>query len=374
MMSNSLASNVDSEILHPAKNPDLKGQQEAEQALLDAYNSSRLAHAWLLTGPKGIGKATLAYRFARFLLVNGNGQDDGGGLFGAGLPPEMPENLYVAPEMPVFQRVSAGGHADLKSIERTQEPKSGRLRSSIVIDDVRSIGSFLSLTSAEGGWRVVIIDSADEMNRSSANAVLKVLEEPPRKAILLLVSHNPGRLLPTIRSRCRNLTMKPLPKEDVVGLLLRQYPDISDTDALELATLSDGSVGRALELQEVGGLALYRELLSLLQTLPNLKISAVHDLAGRLGRAGQDEAFQTFSELIRGWLNRYILTASRGGTGTTDEENALFQRLMTTTSLESWYEVWEKINHLLERTDAVNLDKKQVVIGIFLALQGASKP
>src|SRR5258708_5465301 len=189
-------------VVPPRHNPLLLGHEVAGAALWQAPRSGGLPHAGLLSGPRGIGKATLAFRFARFLFAQGAAAP---GLFAA-----PPVSLAVAPEHPVFRRVASGGHADLLVVERSFDPKRKKLRSEIVVDDTRSIAAFLRLTPAEGSWRVVIVDGADVMNRNAANAVLKILEEPPQKAVLLLVSDNPGRLLPTIRSRCRILALKPL--------------------------------------------------------------------------------------------------------------------------------------------------------------------
>ncbi|MBC8268274.1 MAG: DNA polymerase III subunit delta' [Rhodospirillaceae bacterium] len=363
----------DEGVPHPRKNSDLRGHDQAEKVLLDAFNSGRLAHAWLLCGPRGIGKATLAYRFARFLLAKGGEAPADNGLFGEELPKDDLSSLSVSIDDPVFHRIAAGAHADLKVIERQFDEKKGKYKTEIVVDDVRSIGSFMSLSAAEGGWRVVIIDSADEMNRNAANAVLKVLEEPPAKAILLLVSHNSGRLLPTIRSRCRKLTLSTLDEAVVTGLLSAQHPQMSPDDAGELARLAEGSIGRALDLEEEGGLELYRDILELLESLPRLDVAALHTLAGKLGRAGADMAFQTFADLLLGWLGRMILSVSRGDQGVGSPEQLLNNRLGVSSSLASWLEVWDKINHLLARTDAINMDRRQMIITIFLALEKAAQ-
>ncbi len=361
----------DEGIPHPRRNEFLSGHAQAEKTLLDAFNCGRLAHAWLLCGPKGIGKATLAYRFARFLLTRGGAADNG--LFGGDLPQDEADSLYVSPDEPVFHRVAVGAHADLKAIERQFDEKKGKHRTEIVVDDVRAIGSFMSMSAAEGGWRVVVIDSADEMNRNAANAVLKVLEEPPAKAILLLVSHNPGRLLPTIRSRCRKLVLSSLEEDVVSELLVAQRPEISAADATALARLSEGSLGRAIGLEEEGGLELYRDLLALLETLPRLNVANLHTLAAKLGRVGGDAAFQTFADLLLGWLGRMILSASKGGQGQGGPEDSLNNRLAAASSLASWLAVWDKINYLLARTDAINMDRRQMIITIFLALEKAAQ-
>ena len=148
-------------------------------------------------------------------------------MFGA--PATGPSSgLAVPPESGVFRRVAAGGHADLLTVERAYDPRRKRLRGEIVVDDAREIGAFLRLTPAEGGWRVVIVDGADEMNRNAANSLLKVLEEPPRRALLILVAHSAGRLLPTIRSRCRHVALSPLPNAVVRDLLARYCPDLDE--------------------------------------------------------------------------------------------------------------------------------------------------
>lgn len=360
----------------PRRNPELAGQGEAEKTLYDAFASGRLPHAWLICGPRGVGKATLAYRFARFVLANGGGAATppmSTGLFGDALPQPASDSLYIAPEHPVFHRIAAAGHADFLSVERSLNDE-GKLRSEIVIDDVRGIGAFLSLTAAEGGWRVVLIDCADDMNRNAANAVLKVLEEPPAKALLLLISHRPGCLLPTIRSRCRRLVMKTLDERITAELAAKYSPDTSAADCIELARLSEGSIGRALALAGEGGLELYRDLLGLLKTLPDLDMIALHKLSDRFGKSGADDAFRTMSDLLCWWIGRLILSASGGIAGATGDERTLMERLMKAGGLDRWLEVWEKINHLLARTEEAYLDRKQVMLNVFLALEAAVRP
>lgn len=349
----------------PRANPDLIGQETAEQTLLSAWRSGRMPHAWLLAGPRGIGKATLAYRAARFVLAGG----EAGGLFAG---PADAGSFALPSDHPVFRRVAAGGHSDLLTVERKVNPKTDKLRDEIVVDDVRDVGEFLHLTPGEGGWRVVIVDAAEEMNINAANAVLKVLEEPPRQALLLLVSHAPGRLLPTIRSRCRLLNLSPLDETQVDSLLERYRPELDPSDRSVLVTLSEGSIGRSIDLADRGGVELYKDLLTLLGHLPTLDIPAVHDFADRLGR-GSDAAasFRTAMELLQGWLTRTI-KAARGSTvgGAVAGEAASHGRLGG--SLDRWIGVWDKIGRLAARTDAVNLDRKLVLVSAFVALAAAA--
>lgn len=349
--------------LAPRHNKSLLGHEAAEQEFLASWQSGRLAHAWLLTGPKGIGKASLAFRIARFALAGGG--EAKGGLFGDSAPP----TLQMDESHPIFRRVAAGGHADFKLIERGwADDKQSRRKTEITIDEVREINGFMNLTPAEGGWRVVIVDAADEMNRNSANAILKILEEPPKNAILLLVSHSPGRLLPTIRSRCRRLALAPLADEIVISLLRDRRPDLAQAEAEVLAKLGGGSIGRALALDEQGGLSLYGEMADLLAALPVLPGIALHEFSDKVGR--QSDTMMLFGSLLRGWM----ADAARRMVGDPpreilDGEAALQAKLVERAGLERWLSGWEKLGSLFERADDVNLDGKQVVLSAFLALE-----
>ena len=351
----------------PRKNPDLMGHEGAEATLLEAWGSGRLAHAWLLCGPAGIGKATLAFRFARFVLAGGGE----GGLFGDGA-----ESLAVDPENPVFRRVAAGSHADMMTVERTLNDTRTRLRDEIVAKDVRALGPFMRLTASEGGWRVAVVDCADEMNPHAANALLKLLEEPPDKALLLLVSHSPGRLLPTIRSRCRRLNLGPLDEDRVREFLAEFRPELAADETAALARLAGGSPGRAVRLADAGGLALYGEMIGLLSGAGGLDVAALHALAERVARANARAAFATLMELLGQWLARLVRIGATGGAP--DEvvagEGAVIERLLGRASLEQWTEVWEKTGRLAADVERINLDRKQVVISAFTALEATARP
>ncbi len=357
----------------PRANPHLSGHETAEQILFDAFASGRMHHAWLLSGPKGIGKATLAHRFARYILNRNAIEPEApppDSLFGD-VDEEKTEAdaspLYTAPETTLFQRTAAGGHADLFCIERRVNEKTGKLKTVIDVDSVRGVGKFLSLTAAEGGWRVVIVDSADEMNPNAANAILKVLEEPPKNTVLLLVSHSPGRLLPTIRSRCRKLVLAPLEPEAMLALVQNYIcgPDVNK--AQKLAALSEGSIGRAVQLNDAGGVELWTEMNALLDTLPRLDVARLHKLADKAGRQGAEETFDTLAGLYRWSLERLILDQSGHKAG--GEGESWMGRIGPEASLDRWFKVWEKSAHLVARAGAVHLDRKQVVLDLFLGLE-----
>jgi DNA polymerase-3 subunit delta' len=348
----------------PWDNDRLLGHGAAEASIVAASASGRMPHAWLITGPRGIGKSTLAHRFARFLLAG----DAGGGLFSA------PSSLDVDMEAPAIRRMRAGGHADFRRIERTVG-KNGRLRTQIVVDDVRDLGQFMHLTPAEGGWRIAIVDAADEMNYAAANALLKLLEEPPQRAILILVAHSPGRLLPTIRSRCRRLPLRSLGDAQVVELLGTYLPEVDTSQRAAVAQLAEGSIGQALALARAGSLSLYRDVVSVIASLPKLDVAAAHSLGERVARRSEEgEAdWRALVFLLDWWLQRLLRIGAQGSPQPplVENERGLAQRLLESASLDRWMAAWEKTGHLFARADAVNLDRKQVTLGAFFALQAA---
>lgn len=345
------------EIPEPRLNPYLIGHETAEREFLAAWDSGRLAHAWLLAGPRGIGKATLAYRMARYALAQTVGGSDSD-LFGA---PPKPISLAMSQEESVFRRVASMGHADFRVVERPwADNKQTKRKTVIGVDEVREIGTFLSMTPSEGGWRAIVIDAADEMNSNAANAVLKVLEEPPDRALLFLVAHNADRLLPTIRSRCRRLDLRPLREQQVTSLLNRYRTDLAPKDVTTLTALGDGSIGRALELADEGGVQLFNGLMSLLGDVPKLNAGRLHALSDQ---SLKGEAFRTLSGLLGWWLARMVSMGARGGIDTMSEivpgERTLARRLLAAAPPATWADVWDKIGHLARRTEAVHLDKKR---------------
>ncbi|HXE28909.1 MAG TPA: DNA polymerase III subunit delta' [Stellaceae bacterium] len=353
------------EIPHPRENTALLGHEVAEASLLQAFNSGRLPHAWLITGPRGIGKATLAYRFARFLFAEGAG--GGGGLFAA-----PATSLAVAPSHQAFRLVVTGAHPDLLVVERGYDPRRKRQRREIVAGDARAVGDFLHLTSSQGGWRVVIVDGADTMNPHAANGLLKILEEPPKNTVLLLASDNPARLLPTIRSRCRTLALKPLQEPVIVELLQRFRPELSSEEKAVLARLGEGSIGRVLELAAGDGIAIYSFIINILQRLPNLDPELLHGFAERMARSGAEDSFSLLTELLPAELARLVTSAAQGSAMPAAEDRAR-RNLAGRRSLDQWVAVWEKLTNLFAQAEGINLDRKQVVLNAFFALEEAAR-
>ncbi|MAU41982.1 MAG: DNA polymerase III subunit delta' [Kordiimonas sp.] len=361
----------DKGIPHPRETTILRGHEAAQKDFLDAYNSERLHHGWLICGPKGTGKSTLAYHIARFLLKNPPEQNEDSGLFGEALAKTPVESLHVDLDDPVCQRILSGGHGDLITVERS-EGDNGKLRNDIVIGDVRRVAKFFANTSAEGGWRVAIIDSADEMNRNAANALLKILEEPPQNTILLLLAHAPARLLPTIVSRCRRINLKPLSTSDVVNILSELHPDLDDNQKYGYAVLCEGSPGQAITLSFHQGLELFQQILTLLSKLPDLDTVTCHRFAEELASRQQSARYELFCDLLGRFLNRMIRHASFIQQGQVspvatimDGEGELMLQLATAMPLDRWVQVWEKVNQLFAQTDGLHLDRKQIILNVF---------
>ena len=230
---------------HPRDTGHLIGQGAAEAAFLTAFNSGRLHHGWLITGPRGVGKATLAWRIARFLLAT---PDNDGGMFA----PPPPQTLDIPDTHPVARRMAALSEPRLTLLRRPYDDKAARLKADITVDEVRKMKSYFTLSAADGGQRVAIIDAVDDMNTSAANALLKLLEEPPARVTLLLIAHQPARLLPTIRSRCRELRLLPLSPDDLSDALTQAGGDVAPEDRAALAELAGGSVGRGVRDDQPG--------------------------------------------------------------------------------------------------------------------------
>lgn len=348
---------------HPRETLHLFGQAAAEEAFLRAHNSGRFQHGWLLTGPQGLGKATFAWRCARFLLAAPPADD---GLFGA---PPPPATLDVPADHPVARRVAALSEPRLFLLRRAANDKGDRMSQVIAVDEVRAMRKFLHLSAADGGHRAVIIDAVDEMNPAAANALLKVLEEPPPRVTLFLVSHRPAGLLPTIRSRCRELRLSPLLPPDLARAL--DQAGVSTDDPGALAELAGGAPGEAIRLTLQDGLTLYRQLVALLDTLPRLDRPRTLALCDSASGKAAETRFDLFVTLI----DLFLARLARAGTlrATPPEaapgEAALFARLAPDArAARLWAELAQTLGTRARRGRAVNLDPAALLMDMLLRI------
>ncbi len=349
---------------HPRETKALLGHAGAERMLAAALASGTMHHAWLITGPEGIGKATLSYRFARAALARPEARD----MFG--------DSLDVDREAPSSRQVTALSHPGLSLIRRVYDQKAKRFSATISVDEVRRLRSFLSLSAEEDGWRVVIVDSADELNLNAANALLKSLEEPPARTVFLILSAAPGRLLATIRSRCRVLGLSPLAAGDVrkavaAALEAAGKPAPSENDLNALEPLSVGSVRRVLALIDGGGLALQAKIDKIFASLPDLDGRAAHALADDLAPAAKEQKFALFFELFQAMLAR-LIRAEATAVGRAGDV-ALAHRVIGPARLATFAGLWETLAR--DKADALglNLDRKALILATLTQLVAASR-
>jgi DNA polymerase-3 subunit delta' len=337
----------------PRDNPELYGHEAAIAALRRTLDSRRLHHGWLLTGSPGIGKTTLAFRFARALLAGAAATD---------------ARLTMAPDHPVFRQVAQGAHPDLHVIEAERDPRWGRMRSEIPVDTVRAATASLQLTAAAGGYRVAVIDGAETLNRNAANALLKTLEEPPARAVLILVSHRPGAVAATIRSRCAKLRLRPLADATVGHALAQLLPELDAGERGALALLARGSIGRALSLAEGGQLASYRRLTEAIAADPTDRL-ALDELSSELARVAERGGSAGALSLIQELLGRVVSAGlDRLGPVVFAEEAQALRMLAARRPLDRWAGLWEKVARLAAAVDGLNLERSQAFMHMLTLL------
>jgi DNA polymerase III subunit delta' len=330
---------------HPRESFDLVGHAEAERALLDAYKANRLPHAFIIGGEAGIGKATLAWRLARFVLANPD-------------PAKAAQNLGVEPSHPAARKLAALSHNDVFLLRREWNEKTKRHFSEIRVDDVRAATHMFQQAAGAGGYRVCIVDCADDLNRSAANALLKLVEEPPPRSLLLIVAHRPALILPTLRSRCRMLLLRPLSSEEIISVIDKlgePWTDADDQARRAAAERAQGSVSAALRLLEEGGLELDTLIRQVLDALPAVNWRSVHALADQV--AGRDNAadFDRLMASILNWIDARLHSEAARGAG----------------RLAPLAEVWEKAAEAAREAEVMNLDKRPLILSIFADLAAA---
>jgi DNA polymerase-3 subunit delta' len=328
---------------HPRETFRLVGQDAALATAARAIRGGRTPQAWLITGPPGIGKATLAYRIARYLLRYGA---SAGG----------PEDLSVPPEDSVSRQMAANAHPGLLVLKRGLNPETGKMMKVLSVNVVRELAPFFGMTSGGGGWRVAIIDTADDMNDAAANALLKALEEPPANAMLMLLSNAPGRLLPTIRSRCQRLDLRPLSDARLAAELARLAPDLKESDRAALVKLSAGSLGAALALVSEDGLSLARDAERAIEHASHPDYAALFALGDRLARSTDSVA--KLGVFLSDMLAARVAARARAAGG---------------GDLRRWTEAWEKVRANFEAAAVLNLEPRQTIVSSVRQLSLAAR-
>lgn len=347
---------------HPRETHQLFGHDDGERAFAHDFSAGRLHHGWLICGPRGIGKATLAYRIARFMLAD-EGERAGDGL-------------AVTETGTAFRQVLSLAHPRLMLIRRPYDLRAKRFSASIPVDEVRRIKTFLAHTAGPGAWRVVIVDQADELNIAAANALLKALEEPPPQTVFLLISSEPGRLLPTIRSRCRRLELVPLGEEDLcsaVGQAMEAVGQDMPTRETwqQLVGISKGSVRRALQLAQSDGVALQARVIGWLGALPSVDWASVHGVADDLTGAGNEQRFEIFFELLLDTLAEMV--RARVGGAAMRVSGIDCARVIDETRLANWAEVWERVVARKVEAQVLNLDRRALIVETLTRLQAMAR-
>ena len=329
---------------HPRDTARLFGHRAAELAMLDAYRTARLSHAWLIGGPRGIGKATLAWRFARFVMA-----------YPDPLDPKVAAatDLAVPAAHPILGRLRSGAHGDVSVLRRQWNDKSKKFYDEIRVDDVRQGLQLFQRAAGAGGYRICILDSAEDLNRSSANALLKMIEEPPPRSLFLIVAHQPSQVMPTILSRCRKLMLGALDRSHVRATLqaIEGREGLADADLDAALDRGGGSVGRTLELLDHDRVGLDRDLRTELDRLPTVDARVLHRLADRLGGATGEGPIPILLDTVLDWIDTRVGDAARSGADG--------------RSLAPLAEVWDKVGAAAREAEALNLDHRPLLLSIF---------
>jgi len=348
----------------PRDTYELIGHKQNERFILKAWEKDKIPHALLLSGPKGVGKATFAFRVARFLLNNGGiDQNSQNGLdFGQQI---IDETLAVPRENIVSRQVVNNAHPNLLVIQRSENSQTKKIRSEIVIDDLKPLKSFLNLKASDGRWRVVIIDTIDDMNPNSANAILKILEEPPRKVIFMLINNSEGRLLPTIKSRCQLLKFSALSKDDLVFALQSYGVNLEELDIDLVYQLSCGSMRTANEILSSDFLKNLNDIKGLISEVWPVFVSDSEAIFEKWQKSIKQDPTSVLEDkilIIKNWLSDGLVRYARSRRGSPPaikDEEKLFERLINTHGLERLLERLQKIEHLVTQSKGLNLDKKE---------------
>jgi DNA polymerase-3 subunit delta' len=353
-------------LLEPRLTPDLFGHEEVEKNLAKMVADNTLPHGIILTGLKGIGKATLAHRLAKFLISRPAPADmNQNALFGGDdLPPENnTENLAFPNDHKEVKLYLAGAHPDCLSVEPAYDSTGTTQKTSIDVETIRKIAPFLHKTASNGGWRVVVVDDADTMNRNAQNAILKILEEPPAKTVIILVAHRIGNLIPTIRSRTRTIHCNPLDTQTIKTLLAKTENPPSNDEIETLAQIAKGSAGKAIEMHEEEGIETLSTILGILETMPRWDWEHIHKLADNYTRKGTEKTFLQFQSILLDIFKTICQCKARGTPLPAYlARSATLKTMIDEQSLEEILKTSDSLEDHFNRANYANLDKKSVLL------------
>ena len=353
---------------HPRHTKILYGHKTSQLDFLDAFNTNRLHHAWMISGPRGIGKATLGYKISKFILSQNQSSEL--------INNELQNTLDIPLDHPVSKRIDALGEPNLYLVRRIWDEKLKKFKQNITVDEIRKLKNFFNMSATDGGWRVAIIDSADEMNNSAANALLKILEEPPKKVLILLITHQPLRLMPTIRSRCRSLTCKSLSSEDLTKALEQlEIGDVYNNEQINI--LANGSVGSSVELASNDGIEIYNSFIQLAGQIPQLNRQLVQSIAdactGKNASKKYELTLQLFI-LFTSRLAKFGASNRQVNNGILPSEAKAFYNLAPDIqSARKWANFTQIISERTNHARSVNLDPSMVILDMLLKFEETSK-
>ena len=348
-------------LLAPRESDLFLSHTQIEQRLLQLMKAGKMPHGMVFRGAKGIGKATFAYRLTRFLFKYGGQANADAGLFGEAAPPVWPDTMDVPRDDPVFRRVASGGHPDFMALEPAEDKKG------LDVEQVRALIPFLRRTASDGGWRVVIIDDADTMNRNAQNALLKILEEPPANTALILIANNTSAFLPTVRSRCRMFDFKPLDQDSFTQLIQRYNPTIMSAEINQLYDMCAGSVGAAIHFHDTDGLALFTEWESLVGTYPSFNYEAIHSFSNKFSSSGQDQSWLIFQRNVIWAVESLAMMKARGQSVPTILQPLI--GFMEQCTLDRLMKICDDLKAHFAQAEYGNLDKRQVALESFMLME-----
>lgn len=363
-----LSADIENEEYTEKTNPHCLGHAEQERQFLELFSKNAIPHAMIFSGIQGIGKTTMAFRFARFLLKHGKPDEEQDALFGVAEIATTPSALDVASDDPVFRRIAAGAHADLLHICRETD-STGKVSSSLKVDALRKIEPFLRKTSSEGGWRIVLVEDADTMNNAAQNAILKILEEPPKNVLIILIAHRIGKLIPTIRSRTRLVQFYPLSGDNLQNLLGKKAGMMSAKQREIIALISEGSIGQAIKFIENEGVEVFERILDIMAKMPHYDWKAVHEFCASLSAPAQDKSYQQFCEVFQWIFRRMLFTKARGEQNLPEcLQHEALAHFYNNTSLHKLSSLCDDLATHFNRTEYANLDRRDAVRAGFLMI------